>query len=162
MAAADLSAWRRQNSDPLSVNVVLTDGTTLTGTVLVPRDKQLRDIFNTPDVFLEFEDFRLGATVLAKSSIRTVRPNTLPASDQLEKRLKSLEKSDPFQILGVAKSIDREGLRAAYVNLARLYHPDRFVGSDLPPEVTEYINAMARRVNAAYSELQQLFGADKA
>lgn len=162
MAAADLSAWRRQNSDPQAVNIVLTDGTTLTGTMLVPRDKQLRDVFNTPDMFLEFEDFRLGTTVLAKTSIRTIRPNTMPANDQLEKRTKALEKSDPFQILGVLKNVDREALRAAYVSQARLYHPDRFVGADLPPEVFEYINAMARRVNAAYAELQQLFGPEKA
>jgi hypothetical protein len=158
MATADLSAWRRQNSDAHAIVVVLVDGTTLTGTMLVPRDKQLRDVFNTPDDFLEFEDHRLGTIVLAKASIRTIRPNAIPTAEQLEKRMKALEKSDPFQILGVAKTVDREGLRSAYVALARRYHPDRFLGAELPPEVSEYINQMARRINAAYSEVEQLAG----
>ena len=162
MAASDISAWRRQNSDPVTVNVTLVDGTSMTGTMLLPRDKQLRDLFNTPEEFLEFDDHRLGMTVLGKSSIRAVRTNNMPAADQIEKRQKLLEKQDPFQILGVAKTVDREGLRTAYKALARMYHPDRFAGSDLPPEVEEYINTMARRINAAYSELIGLFGGEPA
>ena len=82
------------------------------------------------------------------------------AADQIEKRQKLLEKQDPFQILGIAKTTDRDGLRTAYKALARMYHPDRFAGSDLPPEVEEYINTMARRINAAYSELIGLFGGE--
>jgi DnaJ-domain-containing protein 1 len=161
MGAADLSAWRRQNSDPVSVIVVLLDGSILTGTLLLPRDRQLRDLFNTPDAFIDFDDFRNGPTILGKSSIRSIRANTLPQADQIEKRLKILDKSDPFQILGVAKDADRETLRAAYVSLVRTYHPDRFAEAGLPVEVTDYINTMARRINAAYSELQALFGLEK-
>lgn len=160
MAASDISAWRRQNSDPVAVNITLVDGSTMSGTLLLPRDKQLRDLFNTPEEFLEFEDNRLGTTILGKSSIRSIRMNNLPTADQIEKRLKQLDKQDPFQILGVAKTIDRDGLRAAYKSLARMYHPDRFAGADLPPEVLDYINTMARRINAAYSELIGLFGGD--
>ncbi len=158
MGAADLTAWRRQNSDTVSISVVLRDGTILSGSVLVPRDKKLHDVFNAVEPFVEFEDFRAGTTVLAKTAIRSVRTNDLPQADQLEKRLKLLEKSDPFQVLGVPKTVDRETLRTAYVNLARTYHPDRFAQAELPVEVIEYINTMARRVNAAYSELQGLFG----
>jgi len=160
MAASDIAAWRRQNSDPVAVNITLVDGSTLSGTLLLPRDKQLRDLFNTPEEFLDFEDNRLGPTVLGKSSIRAIRQHSMPNADQIEKRTKLLDKQDPFQILGVAKTIDRDGLRTAYKNLARMYHPDRFAGADLPPEVLDYINTMARRINAAYSELIGLFGGD--
>ena len=160
MAAADISAWRRQNSDTVPVSVALMDGTLLAGTILLPRDRKLHEFFNMPEAFIEFEDFRAGPTILAKSAIRSIRNNEIPQADQIEKRLKLLEKSDPFQILGVAKNVDRDGLRNAYVNLARAYHPDRFTSSELPPEIIEYINTMARRINAAYSELQALFGTE--
>jgi DnaJ-domain-containing protein 1 len=160
MAASDIAAWRRQNSDPVAVNITLVDGSAMSGTILQPRDKQLRDLFNTPEDFLEFEDNRLGTIILGKSSIRTIRMNSMPSADQIEKRLKQLDKQDPFQILGVAKTIDRDGLRAAYKGLARMYHPDRFAGADLPPEVLDYINTMARRINSAYSELIGLFGGE--
>jgi hypothetical protein len=158
MGAADLSAWRRQNSDVVPVSVVLIDGTRLTGSLLLPRDKKLHDLFNMSEPFIEFDDARVGPTVLAKAAVRSIYTNEMPAADQLEKRMKLLEKMDPFQILGVPKNIDRDGLRAAYVALARAYHPDRFAQSDLPGEIVDYVNAMARRINAAYSELQLLFG----
>jgi hypothetical protein len=159
MGASDMSAWRRQNSDPLAVDIVLDDGTPMKGNILMPRDKNLRDLFNASELFFEFECFRLGPMVLSKSSVRSVRQNTVPAGDQLEKRLKSLERSDPFQILGVERNANREAVRQAYITMARNYHPDRFMRIDMPGEMVEYVNAMARRINHAYSELQGLFGA---
>ena len=37
--------------------------------------------------------------------------------------------------------------------MARTYHPDRFADANLPPEVLDYLNAMARRINGVYEEL---------
>jgi DnaJ domain len=162
MGAADINAWRRQNSDTVAVEIILSDGTPLKGNLLIPRDKSLRETFNNPaDQFMDFECFRLGPTVIAKSAIRSIRPNEMPKADQLEKRLRALEKSDPFMILGVAKDADREVVRQAYITLARTYHPDRYARADLPAEILDYINAMARRINAAYSELNVLFGIER-
>lgn len=153
MAAADITAWRRQNSDALAVDLQLHDGTLLRGNLLMPRDKQLRDVFNLPEPFIDFDCFRFGPTVLAKSAIRSIRKSNMPSADQLEKRLKQHENADPYQILGVAPDADHDTIRQSYITLARNYHPDRYMRVDLPAEVAEYINAMARRVNAAYSQL---------
>jgi DnaJ-domain-containing protein 1 len=91
--------------------------------------------------------------VLAKSSISSLRPHKLPAADQLDKKISTLDKSDPYRILGIGKSAPREEIRASYLALARLYHPDRFASTELPPEVAEYIDVMARRINIAYSDI---------
>lgn len=163
MAASDVSAWRRQNSDAVAVDLVLTDSTIMKGKIFQPRDKSMRDMLNDPaNNFFEFECYQLGPLIMAKSQIRTMRKNEMPRADQLQTRDKALENSDPFVILGVPKSASREMIRQAYLNLARRYHPDRFSGTNLPGEVSEYLNAMARRINLAYAELSALLGGELA
>jgi hypothetical protein len=159
--ASDMAAWRRQNSEPIAVDVQLHDGTALKGNVLIPRDKQLRDLLLSPDAFIEFDCFRLGATLLSKSAIRLIRLNSLPAADQLLKRQNAIDAADPFSILRVPRNADKDTVRKAYLELARTYHPDRFANQDLPPEMSEYVNAMARRVNTAFAEVQALFGGER-
>jgi hypothetical protein len=153
MGAADLTNWRRQNSDPQTLIITLMDGRRLRGNLLVARDKTLTDTFNMPMPFVEFEDFDQGPIVVAKSSIASLRVHKMPAADQLDKKITALDKSDPYRILGLGKSATREEVRSAYLALARLYHPDRFASTELPSEVAEYIDSMARRINIAYADI---------
>lgn len=153
MGAADLTNWRRQNSDPHTLVITLMDGRRLRGNMLVARDKSLTDMFNMPMPFFEFEDFEQGPIVIAKSSIASLRVHKMPTADQLDKKITSLDKSDPHRVLGVGKSATREDIRNAYLALARLYHPDRFASTELPPEVADYIDSMARRINIAYADI---------
>jgi DnaJ domain len=48
----------------------------------------------------------------------------------------------------------RDEIREAYVALAKAYHPDRYANVVLPPEVADYMAAMARRINAAHAALE--------
>ncbi|MDO4355071.1 MAG: J domain-containing protein [Clostridia bacterium] len=54
--------------------------------------------------------------------------------------------NDPFQTLGVARNCTQEELRGAYRELARRWHPDRFMAG---PE-REWANARMTEINAAY------------
>ena len=56
--------------------------------------------------------------------------------------------SDPFQTLGVSPSCTQDELRAAYRDLARRWHPDRFMAG---PE-REWANEHMTEINAAYRE----------
>lgn len=159
-AASDMSAWRKQNSLPVLVEIQLNNGKMLRGTVLVQREKTLKDVLSSPDLFLEFECNIAGEMVIAKSSIDMVRPFKQINADQLEKQLKLLEKSEAFGVLRVPRTADRAAVRNAYLALQRLYHPDRYAAIELPAEVAEYLTAMTRRVNSAYSELTALMGAE--
>jgi hypothetical protein len=156
MGQADINSWRRQNSDPVSVVLALIDGTTMRGTLLQPRDKSLRELFNMPEPFFDIDSMDHGPMVLAKSSIASIRLHQMPAADQLDRKVKILDKSDPYAILGVGKAAQRDEIHAAYIALARTYHPDRFAATDLPAEIADYIATMARRINAAYAELAPL------
>jgi DnaJ domain len=160
MAAADMAAWRRNNSDVHPVELLLVDGTALRGSLLVSRDKSIRDFFNIlTDPFFDFECAREGSVVLAKSSVRRILPEGAQKKedqgkiDALAARQAEFERNDPYKLLGVSIGVDAETLRKAYISKARMYHPDKFADAGLPQEVFEYLNAMARRVNAAYEDI---------
>jgi DnaJ-domain-containing protein 1 len=152
----DMNAWRRQNSEPTPVEISLTDGTSFKGTLLVQRDKHLRDIINGPEQFIELETLHAGQVTIAKSAIKLVRPGLIGAADQLEKKLAAIEKSDSFAVLGLPQNADMAAVRNAFVKLAHMYHPDRYVTAELPAEVIAYLNIMIRRINAAHQELREL------
>jgi DnaJ-domain-containing protein 1 len=156
MAAGDINSWRRQNSDVVALVITLQDGSALRGNIMQPRDKTLRDLFNMPDPFIDFEDSAAGDMIIAKATIRSVRKHDIPIADQLDKKLSALEKADPHRILGLGKSATGDEIHGAYLALARAYHPDRFASAGLPPEVAEYLETMTRRVNVAYSEISAL------
>jgi DnaJ-domain-containing protein 1 len=152
----DMSGWRRQNSDPLLVEATLTDGTSYRGSIMVPRGKDLRDVINGIEQFVELETQNDGTLTIAKSAIKMVRPGKIPNADQLEKKLATINSADSFGVLGLPQTANLDDVRAAYVTLAHLYHPDRFLLAELPTEVMAYLNIMIRRINSANTEVREL------
>ena len=59
---------------------------------------------------------------------------------------------DPYSILGVSKDATDEEIKAAYRDLVRKYHPDKYAGSDLADLAEEKM----KEVNAAYDEIQAM------
>jgi DnaJ domain len=168
MAAADMAAWRRQNSDPLNVEVLLTDGSRVSGVIMLSRDKTLREFMNVgTEAFFDFDCKRDGAIIIAKVSVRQLRAADAKKKDDqlkidaLAARQAELEKADPYKILGAVPGADAEALRKAYIAKARAYHPDRFADSELPSEVMQYLNAMTRRINQVYDDLSDAAEAAK-
>jgi curved DNA-binding protein CbpA len=72
----------------------------------------------------------------------------------LTARLADGSSFDPHTVLGVPSAASIEDIKAAWHRLSKVYHPDRYQAADLPPEVRDYLAAMARRINAAYSALE--------
>ncbi len=58
---------------------------------------------------------------------------------------------DPWQILGVPRNASRQEIRAAYHQLAKVWHPDRFRHED--PELQERATRELQRINDAYQQL---------
>jgi curved DNA-binding protein CbpA len=62
--------------------------------------------------------------------------------------------SSAFKILGIDPTNDGHVIRSAYVRLARIYHPDRFVG--MPEDVRIEAERRMKEVAVAYQELRTL------
>lgn len=154
MAAADLATWRKQNSDPMTVDMVLSDGTKMRAIVMVPREKTLKDVFNVTDTFLEVECLENGPIVFQREALRSVRPSALPKAIQLDKRLAAAEKLHAHQTLGVPKTADLETIVAAHDQMKDKYDPARADAAGMPSEVVEFMAAMGRRLDAARQELE--------
>src|SRR5262245_33740251 len=139
---------------PVPVEMTLLDGTLLKGKLLVPVPKSLVDALNGSTAFVEFEPYGGEKRYLAKAQLAAVKPLGVPKVPSLQARLRQSEDFDPHAVLGVTHAASRDEVREAYVALAKCYHPDRYANVALPREVSDYLAAMARRINAAHAALE--------
>jgi hypothetical protein len=153
MAAGDVIAWRKLNSDPVTVDIVLTDGSSMRAVVLVPRGKTLESVFNVETAFIEVETLEYGATVFCISAVRLVRASALPKADQLERKAQAAEKLGAYALLKVAKTATRLQVVDARHAAIAPYEPDAAVLATLPEEVQAYMQAMSRRIEQAALEV---------
>lgn len=148
----DTAAHQQQVCVP--VEVTLEDGDLVRGKFIVPASRTLFDVLNNPGSFIEFEPYGGERSILAKTAVKAVRLVNVPPAQNLGARLRDIDHFDPHTVLGLERGAPFEEVRQAYLKLAKLYHPDRYAGVELPPEVRDYLSAMARRVNTAYAALE--------
>jgi len=143
---------RQQNA--VAVEITLADDRTLAGKFALPMSKTLFDSLNGDGAFVEFEPYGSEREYIAKSALRSVRLIKVPRQKALQPPLADRDGFDPHTVLGIAKGASEAELRQAYHKLSLAYHPDRYAMAELPGEVKDYLETMARRVNAAYDLLR--------
>jgi hypothetical protein len=148
--------YARMNRVTVQVTITMAAGGQLRGNVFHSKSRTLQEELNKGDPFLEFEPVEGQRMYIARTAIAAVKEYSIPRADQMTRRSASMENFDPYEVLGLKKGADAAQIRNAYVALAKVYHPDRFLRTDLPPEVAEYLSAVATRVNLAYSELRMM------
>lgn len=134
--------------------LTLDDGQILKGRFVISANRNIYEVLNGPTHFLDFETYEGERSLISRNTIKTVRIVSVANANHLKGRVRENETFDPYAILGVAQGTAWDEIRAAYVNLSKVYHPDRFANVALPVEVRDYLSAMARRVNAAYAALE--------
>lgn len=154
MIGRDNDNYQRQNRSAIPVTITMSTGLTMRGNIFVPKTRSFQDELNRGETFLEFEPIDGQRMYLARSVIAVVKEYNVPKSDQLSKRMGQIEQFDAHEVLGLQKGADAAAVRSAFVTLAKMYHPDRFARLEMPPEVAEYLGAVATRVNLAYAELR--------
>lgn len=142
--------------EPTSVPVELEllDGSELKGKLLVASSHAPLDAINNAGGFVEFVPYVGEPRLIAKATIASIKLVGVPRAPHLKPRAGLTEEFDPHVILGIAHDSTWDQVRAAYVQLSKAYHPDRYSSAALPVEVGEYLETMARRVNAAYAALE--------
>lgn len=138
------------SSTLIPATITLTSGDILVGSVVAGGSGRLQEVLNAPSAFVEFHSHAGDLRFLNKAAIASIAPLDAAAADQLARRNVEAAAFDPYAVLGLTGAASLEQLHAAYVNLARNYHPDRYAAAGLPREVTDYIAAMAKRINAAW------------
>jgi hypothetical protein len=134
--------------------VTLNGGEVIKGRFVINSARSIYEILNGETHFLDFETYTGERSLIARATINAVKLASVPAAFSLKNRIKDNEAFEPHAILGVETDASWDAVRAAYVKLSKTYHPDRFTGLELPPEVREYLSIMARRINAAYAALE--------
>ena len=140
---------------PVPAELTLDDRQILKGELLMPSTRPVQDVLNGPGVFLEFRAYGGDVELIAKSAIRALKLTRVPSASQLRRVIRGEDSFNPHQTLGVSTGASHDEIRKAYVDLAKIYHPDRFSNAELPKEVMEYLEAMARRINLAFNSLDQ-------
>ncbi|WP_459818402.1 TerB family tellurite resistance protein [Campylobacter concisus] len=70
----------------------------------------------------------------------------------------SIEKNDPFEVLGLSKSANFDEVKLRYKELVRQYHPDILMGRGESKEVIESSTKKLQEINEAYGRLKEKFG----
>jgi hypothetical protein len=136
------------------VELTLEDGETLKGNIIMSSARSIYDVLNGEAKFVDFETYEGHRSLIAKARLKRVEIVRLSNTGGLKAGIRDGDQFDPYSVLGVAPGAAFEDVRAAYLKLSKVYHPDRYAAAELPPEVREYLSAMARRVNAAFMALE--------
>lgn len=67
--------------------------------------------------------------------------------------LKLDSEPDPYEVLGVDRTLPEQELRAAYRQLVRDHHPDRLVAQGMPEEFIAQANEKLATINAAWDQI---------
>ncbi len=134
-------------------HITLQDGSIHKGKFIVSAARSIYDVLNGETKFLEFETFAGERSLIAKANLASINIVSLPSNAGLKSKL-DVDQFDPHAVLGVPRDAPFDDVRHAYLKLSKLYHPDLYLNVALPAEVKDYLAAMARRINAAYSALE--------
>ncbi len=137
------------------VEVTLDDGRVLRGKFRVGKTRNIYDVLNSTNAFLDFEPYVGESMLIAKSTLREIKLTGVPQAGQLAHSVAHSHGFDPYTVLGIERGADYAAVREAYHRLAMAYHPDRYANAELPDEVRDYLASMARRINAAYAALEE-------
>jgi hypothetical protein len=132
------------------VRLKLTGGRTEFGSVATIPGVSVADAFNADLPFIAWRGPDGLEVLLAKASIVSVETVAAPVADHLNQRQAVLDELGAHAILGLKPGAGQGAIRSAYRALALQYHPDRFAGARLPPEMADYVAAVFARINAAY------------
>jgi DnaJ like chaperone protein len=65
------------------------------------------------------------------------------------------DKADPYEILGVARTMTDSDIKIAYRKLVREHHPDRLFAKGMPKEFIDVANEKLATINAAWDRISR-------
>jgi DnaJ domain len=138
----------------VAAEVRFDTGDVAAGQFYVHASRPFAEVLNGPSPFVEFEVYGEARRWIAKSTVRDIKLTPVPKPANLQARVLQIDGFEPYRVLGVDQNAEWAAVRAAYLALSKIYHPDCYASADLPAEVSDYLSAMSRRINLAYTALE--------
>jgi hypothetical protein len=145
----------------IEVSLRLVDGSIARGTLNPGLVASLDSVLNKESPFLEFTSKEGQKRYIAKAQILSVEP-VEPLKKPKLAATKDGRFTDGYELLGIQQGCSLDEARTAFHAKVKLYHPDKFSGIELPPEVASYMSEMFRQVNTAFTELRSELSASQA
>jgi hypothetical protein len=140
----------------IAVEITLADGRVIAGRAVLGPGKGVHKLLERDEAFLYIDAFDGEGTFVPKAEIKGLKVLNSGRQQALMLTIPDARNFDPYRILGLEKTAAFEAVRDAYHRLSKLYHPDRYAGVELPPEVAAYLEAKAKSVNAAFRALKNV------
>ena len=140
----------------IAVEVSLDDGSKITGRTVLGPGKGVHKLLESQDAFLYVDGFDGEGAFIPKTGIKGLKVIAPAKSNALHLSVPDARNFDPYRVLGLEKGASFDDIKDAYHRLTKIYHPDRFASVELPREVKNYIEGMAKNVNAAFRALKHV------
>lgn len=142
-----------RNATAIAVELRLEDGTVLHGRTALDKGRSIHQLMSGNDTFIYLELADGDADFVPKSDIKGLKI-IRPVVPQPLRQPSGSMAFDPARALGVQPDATWDEIRAAYHRQLKAYHPDKFAGVDLPPEVAAYLDAKSKQINQAFRMLK--------
>jgi hypothetical protein len=135
-------------------NLTFADGKKAMVSVKLSMTGKLTETVNNADHYIDVISGTGEAYLVAKTHVVKIEIADPPVA-RLNQQRRQTDRAqfNPWAVLGVENTAPKEAVRAAYVNLVKIYHPDKFANYELPPEMKDYAAAMLARINLAYEQV---------
>jgi len=136
------------------VHLTLASGKTMMVSLKLPMSGKLADVLNNAERYLDVLGPEGEQFFLSKDMVHRVAAADPPkASLNLNRRSSDQSGFNPWAVLGVTREASADDIRAAWLSLVKMYHPDRFANLEMPQEMKDYAAAMLARINVAHDQL---------
>jgi DnaJ-domain-containing protein 1 len=132
----------------IEVEVQLDDGSQFLGALSLGQGQRVSDLMNDERNFIPIQLPGGSVVIQRKSVIAKVAP--------LDQHVDQEKISDPYEILGVPRSVSDDELKQFYHSLCGENHPDKVQSSGLSPHFVEMANSRMIRINDAYQRILAL------
>ena len=141
----------------VAVEITMDDGQVVTGRAALPPSRAVHKLLDGPDAFLYVDQFDGEGAFIPKAAIKALKLVTPVRTHTLYLPVIDATAFDPYKVLELAKGADWEAIKQAFHRLSKLYHPDMYANTMLPPEVATYLETRAKQINAAFRLLRAPF-----
>jgi DnaJ-domain-containing protein 1 len=148
----------------LPIHFSMQDGSKLAGELVVNLGGAIDRTLNNDAKFILIVDEEGSERLIAKSAILEVRdakksrarpPSPVQSELSADRTRPPVQATDPYTTLGLVQTATDEEIRAAFIERAQAYNPDRLAAMGLPDEVITFCNTRYEAIGQAYSKLSE-------